>query len=626
MRVGAIALALTIALVGAGAQVALALPTDTADVTWATNGEVTAIAQTADMIFVGGTFTQVLENGGAGPAATARSNLAAFDPATGAPIEGWAPSVNGPVYSLALSPDGTRLYVGGVFTSVDGVARANVAALDAATGAVVTGWNPGASARVRTLGVANGRVYLGGTFGSIAGRPRGFLGAVDAVTGALDETWKPTADAKVRSLAISPDGTRVFAGGDFLTVTGAARRHAAALDATTGGVIAGWHPDPPDIVMALAATPTTVFGAEGGGANMLASWSAATGATNWTRRSDGDFQAVAVAGSVVYAGGHWLYYEGQLRPRLVALNAATGALLSNWNPKPNGNLAVLAMSTYGDTRLAIGGDFTQVANQTHRFYAQFTGAIGSTGETADIVPPTKPAGLTATATASDRVALDWSNSSDNVGVAGYTVLRDGAPISTTATSAFTDSTVRPATTYTYAVQAYDAAQNLSPVSDPATITTPPPPIVFTPTDDASIRSDSAATNFGSTTVLEADKKPARDALLRFAVSGLGGRRVVSAALRVHCVDGSSAGGAFRAAGSSWSEGTVTWNVAPAGGSLVGSLGTVSAGQWYQLDVTSLVSGDGVYSVRASSSAANAAGYASKEAGSGQAPQLVVTVE
>jgi chitodextrinase len=88
----------------------------------------------------------------------------------------------------------------------------------------------------------------------------------------------------------------------------------------------------------------------------------------------------------------------------------------------------------------------------------------------DTAPPSKPAGLTATAGARSA-SLSWAAASDDVGVAGYRVFRDGTPVGTTASPAYTDSGLATATTYTYTVEAYDAAGNRSPASDPATVTT-----------------------------------------------------------------------------------------------------------------------------------------------------------
>jgi acid phosphatase len=99
----------------------------------------------------------------------------------------------------------------------------------------------------------------------------------------------------------------------------------------------------------------------------------------------------------------------------------------------------------------------------------------------DTTPPTAPSSLTANATSPHRVDLSWTPASDNVGVTGYDVYRDGTKIdSVAAVTTYTDKTAPAAQTLTYQVQARDAAGNISPLSNSAMATTPPAAVV-TPT-------------------------------------------------------------------------------------------------------------------------------------------------
>ena len=92
--------------------------------------------------------------------------------------------------------------------------------------------------------------------------------------------------------------------------------------------------------------------------------------------------------------------------------------------------------------------------------------------TEDGIPPSAPSGLTATATSSSSVSLSWTASTDNVGVTGYNILRNGVQVGTSTTTSYTDNTVASNTAYTYTVIAYDAAGNISTPSNSATVTTP----------------------------------------------------------------------------------------------------------------------------------------------------------
>ncbi len=69
------------------------------------------------------------------------------------------------------------------------------------------------------------------------------------------------------------------------------------------------------------------------------------------------------------------------------------------------------------------------------------------------------------------VQLQWSPGADNVGVAGYNLYRNGAVIYTSSQVDYNDKTVTPSTTYSYQLQAFDAAGNLSPLSGPTSATT-----------------------------------------------------------------------------------------------------------------------------------------------------------
>ena len=115
-------------------------------------------------------------------------------------------------------------------------------------------------------------------------------------------------------------------------------------------------------------------------------------------------------------------------------------------------------------------------------------ALKSSGGGADSSPPTKPGNVTASPSGTTAANVSWAPSTDNVGVANYVVYRNGvaqgAP--TTATS-FNDTGLATATTYTYCVVAFDAANNRSetpPGTACAPVTTPDITPPSTPLDFA----------------------------------------------------------------------------------------------------------------------------------------------
>jgi fibronectin type 3 domain-containing protein len=139
----------------------------------------------------------------------------------------------------------------------------------------------------------------------------------------------------------------------------------------------------------------------------------------------------------------------------------------------------------GDINGATAQTYALVAadlGKTIRFQVTASNGAGSSTATSnrtaivvDSAPPSAPTNLSATAIGPNRVDLSWTASNDNVGVAGYTIYRDGTAIATVSapTTSYSDTTVSPSTTYTYTVDAFDAAQNHSAQSSPAvSVTTP----------------------------------------------------------------------------------------------------------------------------------------------------------
>jgi hypothetical protein len=95
--------------------------------------------------------------------------------------------------------------------------------------------------------------------------------------------------------------------------------------------------------------------------------------------------------------------------------------------------------------------------------------------------PGTPSALAATATNSQTVSLTWTAPTDNIGVAGYYVYRNGSLVAEKngATSGFTDTQLAGSTAYAYTVTAFDGAGNLSATSSTANVTTPAAPTYAT---------------------------------------------------------------------------------------------------------------------------------------------------
>jgi parallel beta-helix repeat protein len=265
------------------------------------------------------------------------------------------------------------------------------------------------------------------------------------------------------------------------------------------------------------------------------------------------------------------------------------------------------------------------------FSGNLTGTIRDVGTgtiyTTDNQAPTTPTGLSASAVSATRIDLAWNASSDNVGVSGYTIYRDGSKIDTVGggTRAYSDTTVQPSTSYSYQVDAFDAAGQHSAKSTAANETTPSGTgggITARIVADTYVASDLPSSNFGTSTALRLDNSPVRTAYLRFDVQGLSGApsQVV---LRIYATSASTTGHQARAVGSNtWSETGITWDSAPAFGSVISQSGGFAAASWVDVDVTGSVTGDGLHSFAITTTSGTAIGYASRE--SANDPQLVIT--
>jgi fibronectin type 3 domain-containing protein len=156
----------------------------------------------------------------------------------------------------------------------------------------------------------------------------------------------------------------------------------------------------------------------------------------------------------------------------------------SWQPAAD-DVGVVAYDVYrGDTLVTSTGgtsatDTTVIAGQSYGYSVKARDAVGNAGPAAavtvgvpDKTAPSIPAALHATALSKPvRVTISWAASTDNVGVTGYRVYRNGSLIGTCASTACADANVAPRTTYRYNVAAVDQAGNASGQSASVTVTT-----------------------------------------------------------------------------------------------------------------------------------------------------------
>jgi chitodextrinase len=256
-----------------------------------------------------------------------------------------------------------------------------------------------------------------------------------------------------------------------------------------------------------------------------------------------------------------------------------------------------------------------------------SGTVPCVPPTNDTQAPTVPTGVSATSPSHYQVNLSWSASSDNVGVTGYRISRNGSLLVSVPGSSlsYLDSTVSPSTQYSYTVDAFDQAGNHSAASAPASVTTPamPASLTFPPVADTYVSASSPTTNYGTSTTFRADASPDLHSYLRFQVQGTLGVPITRATLKIYTNTTSSLGvQTLGVSNTTWGETTTNYNNAPTLGSVLASSGAVTANSWVSLNITPYITGDGTFSLGLQTTSTSAMSFPSKEATTNK-PQLLL---
>ncbi len=162
----------------------------------------------------------------------------------------------------------------------------------------------------------------------------------------------------------------------------------------------------------------------------------------------------------------------------------------------------------------------------------------------------------------------------------------------------------------------------TPVNSPTSVSSS---FIFIAGADSYVDSSNPATNYGSATTLRVDGSPDVRSYLRFNLQGLAGS-VTKATLRVYANSPASAGyDVHSVSDNTWLESAITYNNAPAIGTVLGSSGSVSGGTWTNVDITPYITGNGTYNLALTTAGSTAISLASRESGT-NAPQLVVNIQ
>lgn len=486
--------------------------------TWQVNGVVWSQVVVGNTVYATGSFSKArppgVGQGGAGEVNA--GNIFAYDIRTGARVTSFNHTLNGQGLALTASPDGSRIYVVGDFTAVDGVSRGHIAAFNTSNGSLVSGFAPTLSNQVAAVTANDETVWVGGNFFNANGSGRRRLASFNASNGSL-RPWAPKADdEKVQSMVLAPDGTRVIIGGKFKTINGQSANGMGSVDAVSGEN-RQWLANE---LMRNGGTGSSISTLRTDGVNIYGSgWAFQTGNFEgafsakpdngeivWANDCHGDTYDVFPHGEVAYTVSHahdcrWIGSFPQtdqdwsinMRHALAFTTEATGLGIGpdnygwNYNNVPVSSLlqwfpdvaigrysgqSQAAWSVSGnDDYVVLGGEFPRVNGVAQESLVRFAVRDLAPNNRGPVPAPNAPA-PSARALTGESVRIGWQSAYDmDNETLTYEVIRSGTnqPIQTISsksnywtypTIGVVDRGLTPGATYTYTIRAKDPDGNV----------------------------------------------------------------------------------------------------------------------------------------------------------------------
>lgn len=497
--------------------------------TWQINGVVWGQVVVGNTVYATGSFTKArppgVAAGGAGEVSA--FNIFAYDIVTGNRVTTFNHSLNAQGRVITASPDGSRIYVGGDFTTVDGVSRGHVVSFTTVNGSMVSSFVVKSSHTVKALTATASTLYIGGpAYATINGVARKGLSAVSTTTGAL-LPWAPTADSTVQTMVLSPDKMRLIVGGKFTMLNGKPAYGMGSVSIVNGSTLP-WAANQTirdaganGAILSLRTDGQRIYGsgyAFGAGSNFEGTFAAdpLTGNVVLLNDCHGDTYDVLPLGQVLYSVGHahdcsWIGSFPDTNPRVRWQRAIAQTIApkttnkgpDNYGWNYNGRPASAVLQWYpsldsgsftGQTQAAwslagnskyvvLGGEFPRVNGKAQQGLVRMAvsgSAPNKRGPTYTTKParpiPATTAKTTATGSASIAFGTAWDQDNQTL---TYELLRNGAVVKTgtfatnfwtVPNKTWTDSGLQRGVRYTYQTRIRDSFGNtlLSPVSNAIT--------------------------------------------------------------------------------------------------------------------------------------------------------------
>lgn len=306
-------------------------------------GEIWDMEVIGNRAYIAGSFSSLANTTGNTASVTQRY-LAAFNLDTGQIDMTFRPNIaGGGVSAVEASPDGSKLYIGGTFKTVNGVAKTRLAALNPATGAPLAGFTATPNNAVESLDATNTTLYVGGRFTKMSGQDRGALAAVNGTTGAVDPAFNIpvtggigiSGTLSVRQVLLTPDNSKLVVMHTGRQMAGQDRYGVGIIDTATKSLNSWktrlWQDGLPLIggiqkLTGGAISPDGSFfvgsSADGGDRPPLSDTAIAMPINDtsddvqplWINRSFDSIYSVAISEQAVYIGGHFRWVESPSSP------------------------------------------------------------------------------------------------------------------------------------------------------------------------------------------------------------------------------------------------------------------------------------------------------------------------